>query len=79
MATKFNHITSSIRVPAALAEDSADRFWLGYEYAEETGMEYEIHDVNGRLYVAAWHEDVGQVTWYTDFESMDEVKEFIGV
>lgn len=69
--------TASLRTPVALAGDDTDKYLEGYEYVEETGMEYEVFDVNGRLYLAAWHEDVGLVTWYTDFESMEELREFM--
>jgi len=35
---------------------------------EDTGMVYDVHhnvdDFDDRLIVGAWHESVGQVTWY---------------
>lgn len=38
---------------------------LDYLYNEDTGMEYEkfIDDL-GTIYMASWHEDVGQITWF---------------
>jgi hypothetical protein len=39
---------------------------MRYLHNENTGMEYEqFADVYGQLYMAVWHEDVGQVTWYS--------------
>lgn len=38
---------------------------LTYAYNEDTGMEYEyMDDFPGTGILAAWHEDVGQVTYY---------------
>ena len=38
---------------------------MEYLYNENTGMEYEAYrDDYGQLYMSAWHEDVGQITWY---------------
>lgn len=39
---------------------------MRYLYNENTGMEYEQYsDDIGQLYITAWHEDVGQITWYS--------------
>lgn len=38
---------------------------MKYLYNENTGMEYEQYkDDLDQLYVASWHEDVGQITWF---------------
>lgn len=43
-------------------------------YNLATGMDYEIwKDCDGELYVAASHEDVGQITWWD--MSRDELKD----
>lgn len=57
---------------------------MKYLYVENTGMEYEqFKDGFDQLYLAAWHEDVGQITWYSISEDdwdalLQESTEHIG-
>lgn len=39
-----------------------------FHYNESTGMEYNMHEVDGRTYLAACHEAVGIVTWFEVYD-----------